>query len=278
MRLLHEPSGSAERRAEGARVNTPTTETTPNVHPGGVVTVAFLKARMDEGADRLGMFLPLVEDAVANITEGTFISRDVQAKLAERHGLEVPQHTIETLLTRMVNKKRLVRDKALGRYVRANVPAVTADLQSQKNDIARQQDRLAKAFIEYAGLNELRLDSPDHALGVIFRFLESSQIALLLGTPDLKVNVPDSSLRETEHAAMFCQQAMQSDRELRDILNGILQGLVLLPSGLLAAQRYLGPTLQQSDSRPRQHAGHAGARIRGRCVPHYVMRSNRALK
>ena len=35
---------------------------TPTVTPGGLVTVAFLKARIDEGADHLGIFMPLVHD------------------------------------------------------------------------------------------------------------------------------------------------------------------------------------------------------------------------
>ena len=42
-------------------------EMKPKVGAGGLVTVAFLKARLDEGEDQLGIFSPLILDAVSSL-------------------------------------------------------------------------------------------------------------------------------------------------------------------------------------------------------------------
>ena len=54
--------------------------------PQGLATVAFLKTRLDEGHDHVGMFEPLVHDALHRLTAQDFLASDIQAQVRNRTG------------------------------------------------------------------------------------------------------------------------------------------------------------------------------------------------
>src|SRR5258708_1379300 len=83
--------------------------------PRGLATVAFLKARLDEGVDHIDMFMPLITETVSNLPSNSFTSADAQELLEQRHGLAMPLHTVTTLLKRATRKGMLKRD--FGLYV-----------------------------------------------------------------------------------------------------------------------------------------------------------------
>ena len=85
----------------------PQTAEAPNVHPGGLVTVAFLKAQLDGGSDNLGIFMPLVLDVLARLPAQSFTTGDIQEALAASHGVAMPQQIVATLLKRATAKKYL---------------------------------------------------------------------------------------------------------------------------------------------------------------------------
>jgi len=65
-----------------------------------LVTVAFLKARLDEGSDHLGIFMPLVLDVLGRLSTASFTTEEIQEALAKDHGVAIPQQTVGTLLRR----------------------------------------------------------------------------------------------------------------------------------------------------------------------------------
>src|SRR5262245_27142547 len=119
------------------------------VHPGGLVTIAYLKARLDEGSDHIGIFMPLVLDVSdRNIADG-FMAADVQEALAARHGVAIPQQTVITLLKRSVHKSYLTRNG--GRYFRKpGVQFGQGSLEASKASIEVGQLTLGQALLEHA--------------------------------------------------------------------------------------------------------------------------------
>lgn len=63
----------------------------PKVQAGGLVTIAYLKARLDEGDDHLGIFMPLLIDVLPGLANQNFTSADVQEALARTHSVAMPR-------------------------------------------------------------------------------------------------------------------------------------------------------------------------------------------
>jgi hypothetical protein len=216
-------------------------EAIPRLRPGGIVTVSFLKAKLDEGADRLDIFSPLIADVIATITAESFVTTDVQSRLAARHGIDMPQHTVDTLIRRLVKRKHILREA--GRYRRQPAFSVAADVTEMKSKIEKRQLELAAALREYAAGRGTAISSIAVALSILIRFLQDSQIPLLLGTPALVTSGPQPSRRETAVIAEFLQAEALPSSTLRSVIDGILEGLVLyqaafLPDGDVSSRKF----------------------------------------
>src|SRR5690349_7363922 len=88
--------------------------TGPRVGPGGLVTVAYIKARLDEGGDQVGIFMPLITDAIINASSRNFTVAEIQEVIATRNGVTMSQETVTTLLRRATRDGFIARDA--GRY------------------------------------------------------------------------------------------------------------------------------------------------------------------
>ncbi len=204
---------------------------TPQVKPSGIVTVAFLKAQLDEGSDQLGIFMPLVLDTIA-LQADTFTTTDIQEALAKHHGLAMPQQTIATLLRRATHKKYI--ERAMGRYQRnPSHPIPRSNVAAEKESIQLAQERLGEALRDHAARRQLPIASTVTALDMLFRFLEEEQIALLLGTPPATTGVADTTPRERGVVAEFIRDAIRDDVAMRAVLRDILEGLVLYHAAFL---------------------------------------------
>src|SRR5580698_6303773 len=87
---------------------------TPRVSPGGLITVAFLKAQLDGKNDHIGIFMPLVDDAICHIKGNTFTTMEIQEQLLALHGISMPQQVVSTLLKRATTAGVVNRED--GRY------------------------------------------------------------------------------------------------------------------------------------------------------------------
>ncbi len=203
----------------------------PRVHSGGLVTVAFLKAQLDEGSDHLGIFMPLLLDTVAYLPASSFTAADLQEAMAARHQVVMPEQTVATLLRRAARKNFLRRDS--GRYQRGPSFPSVPNVATEKARIEAGQRRLAEALLTHAGRRNLTLQSADAALQLLFRFLEDEQVSLLLGAPTKIAEGADPTLRERAVVAEFVQDAIRDDVAFRAVLNDMLQGLVLYRAAFL---------------------------------------------
>jgi hypothetical protein len=203
----------------------------PEVRPGGLVTVAFLKASLDEGKDHLEIFLPLVLDVLSRFPAPSFTTRDIQDALAVDHGVAMPQQVISTLLNRATKNKFLIRES--GRYRRSPSREIpSSDVVTKKKRIEDAQRALAEVLQQHAKKYGLNIESTDAALDMLFRFLEAEQVGLLLqNSPTPEIN--RTTRRERAVIAEFIQTTTKSDPAMLDVLRGMLEGLVLYHAAFL---------------------------------------------
>jgi hypothetical protein len=202
---------------------------TPRVSSGGLVTVAFLKARLDEGDDHLGIFMPFINNAIVSLDETSFTGGDIQTLIADEHGIQMPLTTITTLLGR-ATKLGSIRREA-GRYWRnPDVDPPRLSIETETSKITESQIRLAKALRHHAEDRGLVLGSDDAAVALLLDFLDREQVGLLVSTPP----VPDSPTKR-EHAivAEFLSTGIAQNADLQAAVGEVLQGLVLYHAAFL---------------------------------------------
>ena len=136
-----------------------TSKTTNSVKssPRGLATFAFLKARFDEQADHIDMFMPLVEDAIANMPTDLFSALEVKKLLHQRHGIVIPQNILITLLNRAKHRGLVQRES--GNYIRLNKVSSPNSLQEKKRAIEAKYKQLAEEFRSFAETRK-GLDTP----------------------------------------------------------------------------------------------------------------------
>ncbi len=204
----------------------------PNVSAGGLVTVAFLKARLDEGSDHLGIFEPLVSSAVAQIRDASFVTEQIQEAIAASHGVAMPQATVATLLRRATRKGYLIREH--GRYKRnPSRPVPSSNLAAEKAKVEGDLTKLAEALQKHAEKRKLLIPSPAAALDLLFQFLEKEQVAILLGSIPENKGGSEAAQRAHIIIADFLRQVIGSDLGLESVLRAVLEGLVLYHAAFL---------------------------------------------
>ena len=204
---------------------------TPTVTPGGLVTVAFLKARIDEGADHLGIFIPLVHDVLSRFSTQSFATSDVQESIAVAHGVVMPRHTVGTLLGRVKRDGHILRDS--GRYrLSTTRPLPHSNVAGEKRKIEDGQRRLADSFRKHAQRRGINLDTAEAGQELLLKFLEDEQVALLLQDP---VAPAQPSTTQLEHGivAEFLQDVVRDDQALESVVRRMLEGLVLYHAAFL---------------------------------------------
>jgi hypothetical protein len=202
----------------------------PEVQPGGLVTLAYLKARLDEGHDHLGIFMPLVIDVIPRLPQRSFTAVDVRDAIASAHGVAMPQEAVATLLRRL--GQNLVREA--GRYhLNADHDLPRSNVRGKKQQLERGQLRLGEALQRHAEKRGLSLASPQVALDMLLRLIEREQVPLLLGDSPRESDGAGITRRECIVAAEFLQEIVTVDTALTSVLQAILEGLVLYHSAFL---------------------------------------------
>jgi len=212
--------------------------------PNGLATVALLKTRLDEGHDHLGLFEPLVEDALANVEGSEFAIDEIRAVLQDRTGILLPAQTLKSLLGRFVRRKIL---KRVGdRFSLQSRPQADANLARLRADVRAQQQALGEAFLHHAADAGLPLENADVAIGILATVASENKVPLILNEP-----LPDSALersslpkKATRIAARFITQHCV-DSSLRPAFQSLVEGMLIHDTAFLcdctnASQRFQG--------------------------------------
>ncbi|MBL7951100.1 MAG: hypothetical protein JNM62_05215 [Flavobacteriales bacterium] len=198
-------------------------EEAPN--PNGLVTLAYLKAQLDSGSDHLGIFMPLVLDALAIQSFKSFVTTEIQESISRLHGIAIPENTVATLLRRAVKQKLVTRDH--GRYQRvvgAKLP--TSTIGNRKSAIQEEQAHFAEALIAHAGKHGVTW-SRDDALAHLYAFLEAQKIGFILegSAPRDFSEIVDA--REEHVLAEFLSGVLAEAGAHKEVLRGMVEGIVI---------------------------------------------------
>lgn len=244
-----------------------TTQTdTPRPSTGKLVTVAYLKAQLDEGSDHLGIFMPLILDVIAQLQLESFTTVDVQSSLGALHGIAMPQQAVATLLKRATTKRYVLRES--GRFTRnPDKQLPPSKVASEKANIQQGQLRLAEALRAHAERRGIQNLSPDASLEMLMRFLEEEQVAMLLDGPPRTAEAKDTNLRQRLVIAEFVHDVVRTDPALLSVLRGMLDGLVLYQAAFLpnldaATRRFKNLRVLFDSNLVRQALGYEGETMR----------------
>lgn len=233
----------------------------PSVSPGGLITVAFLKAQLDSGDDHIGIFLPLVLDSARSYHHDAFVKQELQERLAERHGVAMPQHVIGTLLDRATKKGFVVRD--IGRFRTTDAIETIPSLQDSTKDITVSQTRLGESLVEHAAKRKVSIPSAEAALEMLLRFLDAEQVSILLGNVTGEASSASPVQKERLLVAEFIYDVVRNDPAYSGALERMLEGLVLyhaafLPDISAAARKFKNLRVAFDGSLVRQALGLEG--------------------
>jgi len=237
----------------------------PRVGPGGLVTVAYLKARLDAGEDQLGIFLPLVLDVLPSLPNQRFTTEEVRDTVEQSNHVSMPLGTVATLLGRAVRQGLVERNA--GRFqLRAGSRFSSSRVRSDKAQVEAAQVRLGNSLQEHARLRGLVIATATDALDLILRFLETQQVAVVLGLP-LEEDVPNLSRLECGAVVEFLHDVVPNDPALSSVLEGIVEGLVLYHAAFLpdlneASRKFEGLTVVFDSVLVRQALGYEGRAAR----------------
>jgi hypothetical protein len=201
--------------------------------PKGLATIALLKTRLDEGHDHLGLFEPLILDALLNLTAHDFVATDIKAIVHERTGIILPIDAIQALLGRC--KRRGLLERAGGRFFRTSRAIADPGIDAARGAIQSEQAALGRAFAEYAAAGGKQIESAEDALAALATFVSDNKVQLILSEP-----LPDSPLersslsrRLTRLIARFITERCLDSSEFRPALEALTKGMILHDTLLL---------------------------------------------
>lgn len=201
--------------------------------PKGLATVAFLKTRLDEGHDHLGLLEPLIFDALSRIQRGDFIAAEISAIVLERTGVAVPSGTVHTLLGRCARRQLLRREG--GRFFRTNRPIPGAAFDERRATFEQEQRLLGQDLEDFATGAGCEFGSAENALAALATFVSDNKVPLLL-----EEDIPESPLdrssldrKQTRTIARFITDRCLPSESLRGRLASLVEGILIEDALLL---------------------------------------------
>ena len=192
----------------------------------GLATLALLKANFDEGHDHIGMFQPFLIDAVSSLRKDDFQVDEIKHALLYRHGLDVPSHTLRTLLSRIC-RKGLVRRK-YGRYFRdPNFPE--SKIPEEKARIEAEHAYLTAELCKFLDEHHQSVETEDDALALLLGFLERNHVGMVLdaNSQDQSDSWDAPTHGKTRYVVRFVKDVIPSNDHLTAILQRMLEGYIL---------------------------------------------------
>lgn len=201
--------------------------------PRGLTTVALLKTRLDEGKDHLGLYEPLIDDAIIHLGTQDFGASDVKATLQARSGIVLPLDPIQTLLGRVQRRGHLTRQG--GRFFVTSQPIPDPRLDTARAKVEAEQLALGKALQDYCAADEAIFDSAEKALEGLAGFVSDNKLSLVLdeSAPRPIPERPPEERKIGRAIARFITESCSNSGELRASLQRLTEGIVLHDALLL---------------------------------------------
>ena len=198
----------------------------------GLATLALLKTNFDEGHDHIGMFQPFILDAIGGLSRDDFQVHEVKDAMFSRHGLDVPSHTLRTLLKRTCRRGFVRREH--GRYFRER-DFPRSNISEAIARINAEHSHLTAVLRNYLADRHQPLETDEDALALLLKFLELNHVGMVLDKPyeEQKDFGDPSSRSKTRLTARFIKEVVPFNDRLTAILQRMLEGFILQNALLL---------------------------------------------
>lgn len=212
--------------------------------PRGLATVAFLKTKLDEGCDHLGLFEPLLYDALLNFVGDDFVAADIRQLVQERTQMLMPIAAVQTLLSRCAKKGLLTRRG--GRFFRTARAIPDPCLEANASLIHTSQVRLGERLRQYALQRGIDLPDAQAALASLATFVSDNKAPLILRERLADSPLERSSLdrKLTRTIAYFITECCSDGTDLQEPLAGLVEGILLTDTLLMVDLPDLGTRFQ----------------------------------
>jgi hypothetical protein len=195
-----------------------------------LTTIAMLKTYLDAGEDYLGIFRPFLMETIAEFRDPAFSAAELQLGLASAFGLTIPEPALRAMLGRLLKAGAVKREG--GRFLRT-MPPERGDIQRRRDEIEREHERLADAFVQFISRKGWQPRTRAQALDAIVQFLDDYRVEMLLESVPSRPGPPESTASDVRLAALFLKDVALGDAELAGLVQRLLEGLVLESTLLL---------------------------------------------
>ena len=192
-----------------------------------LVSFAILNTNWDQRRKSfVDNLVPFVADCLRTAVDAEVSSPSVQGCISERFGLDIPQHVIETVLSRA--KKEHVVEQAGGILVRNDSVVAKYDLGRARDEVIRRYEALINAFRDYlAKEHDVNLQG-EEADEAVLSYLEHRSLPVLrqmLRGPDSQVD--SNGARFDFLVASFITHVCGSDPVSFSFLETVVKGSML---------------------------------------------------
>lgn len=196
----------------------------------GLATIAYLKARREEGKDHLDMFQPFIEEAIRTSGSDEIKISDIQKSVNMFSGVQIPENIVKTLLQR--SSRRGLLNRHGGRFVRTDKNIEDARLQERIVMFEQNHQSLSHGLRQYAGQRGTSWQSDTDALSALIRFLDENHVAIVLGQRRGSPVRPNRD-RHDRTIAQFVSMIINERGERFSLLEDLVKGLIVQNALLL---------------------------------------------
>ena len=197
-----------------------------------LASLAFLEAAIDSGTDvnktdRLGLFMPFVEDSVLQLYGVKFKITDVVDKIVSRCGIGLPSPVVEGLLRRLAKSGYIKR--ANGFYEHTSKPMETADVSAALHKINGDLTKLINDMGRYARKQEKKKYSNSTCRKDLIAYFEDHLDSL--STRELVVN--EAECKATKWVGRYLLWAKQNNETSFNAAVKLVRGHIVYEAAFL---------------------------------------------
>lgn len=192
-----------------------------------LTSLAILKVNWDQGHDYIDNFIPFVAECLRTAAEPEVSLPELQAALAARFGLNIPQGALNTIVGRLV--KHGYANRVNGIYRRDDATLASLDLSRLTSTVVRRHEALVGRLLEFCETRHGVEWSQEEAESALLSYLKERSLPILAAAIE---GEPIPSPPTTTKAATFLVEAFIADLCERDpegfgLLEDIVKGSML---------------------------------------------------
>ena len=208
--------------------------------------LALLEAsrRNNRNADRLDLFMPLVELSLVEMSGVSFTVLDLQKEIVNQFALSLPLNIVKTLLARCANRQLVSKEN--GSYVRTEKPIQYSQALSQKKRLEEDLDWLVKEvkkYIDDEGLVEFK-DSDSTLKHELIDYLKYGFGDMMFSVAEDQEELAPFSL-EGNVWPYFLADRIGDDSRIRNVIDDLVKGYAVYNASFFPGFASQAPSFQR---------------------------------